>query len=210
MEKCKLERLTFEELAEVMPIVTKKEQEESCGGGNGSSSNPYSWGEYECFLMKQYWHGGYVEGMGYVLPEVVVTPSTSAANRARIADRANSHVGLHGSNWAAVQILIEYGVRGSHPNYVKWCAGYASYVYASEGFLGVGAGDLTVDWWKNFGNLTTNPQIGDIAIWPTGTSHMGIVTGVNGDYITVTSGNYSNAVGQCTYHKSYFGSFRSL
>ncbi len=42
----------------------------------GSVNNPYTQVEYESMLAAGTWTEGYVEGMGYVLPEVVVTPSS--------------------------------------------------------------------------------------------------------------------------------------
>ncbi len=41
MKKLKLKRLTLDELAEVMPVVKKEEQQGCVGGGGG---DPYSWG----------------------------------------------------------------------------------------------------------------------------------------------------------------------
>ena len=42
----------------------------------GSITNPYSQEEYENMLGNGEWIGGYVSGIGYVLGEVVVTPSS--------------------------------------------------------------------------------------------------------------------------------------
>jgi hypothetical protein len=41
----------------------------------GSISNPYTWEEFEELCNADHWYGGYVEGMDYVLGDVVVTSS---------------------------------------------------------------------------------------------------------------------------------------
>ena len=74
MRKLKLKRLTLNELAEIMPIVSENEQQEYEGGGNGTSGNPYTYAEYESLLNAGRWTGGYVVGMGYTTAEVTVTP----------------------------------------------------------------------------------------------------------------------------------------
>ena len=43
----------------------------------GSASNPYTKEEYEAMLDNDTWPGGYVEGLGYCLKGVTVTPSSS-------------------------------------------------------------------------------------------------------------------------------------
>lgn len=44
----------------------------------GSADNPYTQKEYEEMCDAGTWNGGYVSGMGYVLPEVVVTGSSNS------------------------------------------------------------------------------------------------------------------------------------
>ncbi|MDR0602739.1 MAG: hypothetical protein LBG80_00370 [Bacteroidales bacterium] len=65
MKKLELKRLTIAEMAEIMPIIEKSEQERMLGGGDGSSGNPYTWDEYEYLADNDNWSGGYVEGAGY-------------------------------------------------------------------------------------------------------------------------------------------------
>lgn len=43
----------------------------------GSASNPYTQSEYESMLEAGTWPGGYVEGLGYCMKEVVITGSDS-------------------------------------------------------------------------------------------------------------------------------------
>ena len=196
MEKCKLERLTFEELAEVMPIVTKKEQEESCGGGNGSSSNPYSWGEYINLLDNDNWSGGYVSGQGWVTGVATTTAFPSAANTMK------SYVGLNESTgWATIQTFLNTTGNYNAPQGMPWCAAMFNFAYGPHGI-----GSAAVNDWRNAGTATTNPQVGTAAIWKisSGYSHMGMVTGVFGDSIEVTHGNWGDAVVTQTFHKSYF------
>ena len=179
MEKCKLKRLTLKELAEVMPIVEKQEQEESFGG--------------------------------YDLPEVVIYP-TSNTQREYVANLANSYRGiLHElSQWSIIQSMFAgTGITpSSTPGGTNWCAAFVNYIFDYAGIGAYGYGGATVSNWHTFGSSTTNPKVGDVAIWKPGTnntSHMGIVTGVSGDYVIVTSGNYSDNVGSTNMvHKNSF------
>lgn len=66
----------------ILTIKTKNMSEKENGGNNspkkGSAENPYTQEEYEEMCDAGTWNGGYVSGMGYVLPEVVVTGSSSS------------------------------------------------------------------------------------------------------------------------------------
>ncbi|MDR0602737.1 MAG: hypothetical protein LBG80_00360 [Bacteroidales bacterium] len=72
MKKLELKRLTIDEMAEIMPIIEKSEQERMLGGGDGSSGNPYTWDEYEYLADNDNWYGGYVEGSGYTGAQVTI------------------------------------------------------------------------------------------------------------------------------------------
>lgn len=50
------------------------------GATKGSSGNPYTQEEYESMLDAGTWPGGYVQGMGYVLPCVEVWGSSSGSS----------------------------------------------------------------------------------------------------------------------------------
>ena len=68
-----LTRKNLDELAKVMPIVDAKEQLMFVGGGDGSQMSPYTYAEYNSLYISGNWKGGYVEGNGYIAPDVVVT-----------------------------------------------------------------------------------------------------------------------------------------
>lgn len=52
----------------------------------GSASNPYSQSEYQAILDNGTWSGGYVVGMGYVLPEVVINESSDKGSDSMSSD----------------------------------------------------------------------------------------------------------------------------
>lgn len=69
----KLTKQGLSDLAKTMPIVLKEELSMCIGCGDGSAENPYTQFEFNCFLDSGSWHGGYVEGAGYVSAEAVVS-----------------------------------------------------------------------------------------------------------------------------------------
>lgn len=70
MKQLKKKNLT--ELAEIMPVVSEREQQWYVGGGGDGT---YTAAEFEKMLADGTWSGGYVDGFfGYVLPEVICTP----------------------------------------------------------------------------------------------------------------------------------------
>lgn len=58
-------------------IYSAKPQSNDGSATKGTSSNPYTQEEYNGMLDAGTWNGGYVEGLGYVLPEVEVYGSSS-------------------------------------------------------------------------------------------------------------------------------------
>ena len=58
--KRKLERLTFSELETEMRCFEHDALRTIIGGGNGTSNNPYSWGDVDSMLDQGTWTGGYV------------------------------------------------------------------------------------------------------------------------------------------------------
>lgn len=73
----KLEKKTLDELASIMPVISETETAQIIGGSGSASGTMYTWAQAESMMDNGTWTGGYVEGMGYVLPEVVVSGSTS-------------------------------------------------------------------------------------------------------------------------------------
>lgn len=51
----------------------------SDGAAKGTSSNPYTQAEFEEMVNNGTWSGGYVEGLGYCLPEIDVIGSDSGS-----------------------------------------------------------------------------------------------------------------------------------
>lgn len=74
--KKKLTKMTLDELAKVMPIISEWEKRTMIGSSGvlGSAESPYSVSSFEMILNAGGWtSGGFVEGMGYVNAEVTIT-----------------------------------------------------------------------------------------------------------------------------------------
>ena len=197
-------RLSLDELAAVMPIVEKRKLQQCFGCGDGTAGNPYTWGEAEALMDSGYWIGGYVlnvsgGGYGWVGPEAVVTPTSNPYVNA--ANYASSYLGL--TDWSVINNFFYTTTYHNPPQGTPWCAAFVSYIFGAAGIGG--AGSASVSAWSNWGSATSDPQIGDVAIWNNGDSHMGIVTAISGDSATVISGNYSGTVGYAT--KSIISNF---
>jgi hypothetical protein len=112
----KLTRLSLDELAKVMPVLTENEQR-LCIGGSGNYPY-YSYSEYESLLASAMWTGGYVEGQGYTLGEVTCSTSGTITN----TFSSNSTNGYIPGNWG---IAVNYTMN--------------SYSVISNGIMNVGA-----------------------------------------------------------------------
>ncbi len=55
-------------------------EEQINGAPKGSANNPYTVSEYNEMLIDGTWKGGFVQGMGYVLQDVVVKGSKHTSN----------------------------------------------------------------------------------------------------------------------------------
>lgn len=55
-----------------------KPQALSSSGSKGTANNPYTYEEFDRMVEAGTWNGGYVEGMGYVLPTVDVWASSDS------------------------------------------------------------------------------------------------------------------------------------
>lgn len=69
----KLTRKSLEELAKTLPKIEKSFQMSYIGGGDGTSTSPYTAAEFDNMLSEGSWNGGYVDGMGYVGNDTVCT-----------------------------------------------------------------------------------------------------------------------------------------
>lgn len=75
----KKKKLTLDELSGVFPVLNIQEQRLVIGGGNGTSSNPFTEYEANRMIEEGVFNGGYVRDesgeLSYWLPEVEVWPS---------------------------------------------------------------------------------------------------------------------------------------
>ena len=73
----KVTRKSLDELAKVMPVLSEMEQRSFIGGTeyppSGSHTQPYTWEEYDRMVASGNWNGGYIVGVGYMSPDVVIT-----------------------------------------------------------------------------------------------------------------------------------------
>lgn len=65
--------LNFLELKNVVNIIDKESQKEIIGAGAGTIDDPFTMDEFDYMLNYGTWSGGYVAGMGFVLPELECT-----------------------------------------------------------------------------------------------------------------------------------------
>lgn len=70
----KLTRQSLDELAKTLAVIETNYQMGYVGGGTGTSTDPYTFEEYNALLNAGAWTGGYV-GSGYIMGEVTVTAS---------------------------------------------------------------------------------------------------------------------------------------
>ena len=61
----KLTRKSLDELAKTLPVIEESFQMIYVGGGNGTSTSPYTQAEFDSMVSSGTWSGGYVEGWGY-------------------------------------------------------------------------------------------------------------------------------------------------
>lgn len=199
----KLTRKSLEELAKTLPVIEESFQMSYVGGGDGTSASPYTQAEFDSIADSGTWSGGYVEGWGYVGGEVICTPGGNYTDRgAYAASIAGSYIGVSETNNPdqVVDFFNSTSYDGATSS-TPWCAAFVSSVYDDAGISNPNS--AAVDGWRNWGNSTSNPAVGDIAIWNTG-SHIGIVTSVDGDNVTITHGNWSDQVESSVMPKSSF------
>ena len=69
----KVGRLNLFELKDRINIIDKELQKEIVGTGAGTIDDPFTIDEFDNMLNYGTWSGGYVAGMGFVLPELECT-----------------------------------------------------------------------------------------------------------------------------------------
>lgn len=205
----KIKKLTKKSLAELnltLSGLDDASQRECIGGGNGTQIDPWTFIEYQS--MTGDFAGGWVDfGSGYA---TYVSPSMSTLSfRQGVVDLACSYIGVSEQNnpdtvTMFLSDVLYGGGKNASPS-TPWCAAFASYIYTQCGITNPQS--AAVNDWRTWGHETSNPMIGDVAIFAW--SHIGIVVSVNGDSVTVISGNYSDQVKITQEEKSSL-TFRTL
>lgn len=189
----KLTRKNLDELAKTLPVIEKKNQTAFVGGGSGTSADPYTQGEFDNMCSQGTWRGGFVSGWGYVSSEVICTPNVNYPGmNDYIAGNASSYIGVSESTHPdeVLRFLRDAGIANPSTK-IPWCSVFVSEVYSESGVSNPNS--AAVNDWRTWGDATNTPQVGDIAIFNS-YSHIGIVTAVDGEYVTIVHGN-SNANG---------------
>ena len=125
-----------------------------------------------------------------------------------LIDAARSYLGYNEDN-AGDQIvawLNLFGLGATSPTQYGWCAAFVYAMFQEAGLTGYKSARVA-DWKNNWGEKVISPQAGDVAFYPK-VSHMGIVIAVEGNKVTVISGNYSNRLKKKKKSISYFSEFR--
>lgn len=232
-----------------MSTIKHYEQGESENPVPVDSTKIYTLEEYEHMLEEGTWTGGNVEGMGYVMGEIVIygseiipddidsddiwanpfdsaehiiddnpnnphTPDDCSNNGnsgdsnhnspdnpnntksgASVARKAKVYLGYNETKNASqiVKWLNDVGIGTSSPK-VSWCAAFVYAMFKEAGLAGCRSASVSA-WRNEWGVFVSEPQVGDVAFFDKmGWSHIGIVTAVNGNIVSVISGNYSDCV----------------
>ena len=203
-----MKKFSLNELAAEMQVLDMLEKAYFVGGGDGTAQSPYTYYQFTYFMNEGTFQGGYYEDEDGTIrncgPEMVATGSSyyySNAAGEYIAYIASSYKGLSETNSPEVisQMFQDHTYYYGGTEKDAWCAAFISTVLEQSGI--VSAHSPRVNDYRNWGSATTNPQAGDVAIFKTG-SHVGMVVKVEGDYVTIIHGNYSDAVVESKIHKS--------
>ena len=134
-----------------------------------------------------------IRDRGYVSSEVICTPNVNYPGmNDYIAGNASSYIGVSESTHPdeVLRFLRDAGIANPSTK-IPWCSVFVSEVYSESGVSNPNS--AAVNDWRTWGDATNTPQVGDIAIFNS-YSHIGIVTAVDGEYVTIVHGN-SNANG---------------
>ena len=91
-------------------------------------------------------------------------------------------------------------------NSTPWCAAFAYNMFLEAGYEGYKSASVR-EWRSHYGEFVVSPEVGDVAFFPN-MSHIGIVTNVTNDTITVIHGNWSNKVSETTHNQEYFDAYK--
>ena len=68
----KVGRFSLFELEDTSSVIDKASQKTFMGGGSGSFTEPYTQDEFDSMMYSGHWNGGFVYGMGWVIPQVYI------------------------------------------------------------------------------------------------------------------------------------------
>lgn len=189
----KLTRKCLDEMAKELSVIEKVDQTVYLGGGSGTVADPFTVAELDLLMDSGRWHGGYVDGMGFVQGAVICTPTGNYTDfgqfAASIAEGYNAI--SESNNGDLIEWFLGFAGITNGTSSTPWCAAFMSAVFTMAGISNPQS--AAVDAWRTWGSATTNVAVGDVAIFNSG-SHMGIVSAVNGDMVTVVHGNYGDMV----------------
>lgn len=209
-----MKKISLEELAEEMPVLNMLEKAYFVGGGNGTSTDPYTYWEYTYACNQGSFEGGYVLDLDNTIrncgPVVTCYGQGYGGYGAHSGDYAailaNSYLGMNEERGATVieQMFKDHTYYSNGNASKKWCAAFVSTVLNQAGISSPNS--AAVDGYRNWGNETSTPQVGDVAIFKgENVSHIGIVTEVHADgSVTVVHGNSQNAVRESNMNASSF------
>ncbi len=170
----KLEKLTLRELEKTMSVIDLIQVSKLRGGDCGSGWAYYNPGEAYCY-------GGPGGAAARALLEVGNCEASGGINTDRIMQYFTS-------------------CNGSFSNQDPWCSAFVNSMLQASGMQGTSS--AWAQDWENWGNLSSNPQVGDIAL--TGDDgHVGIVTAVVNGVVYVTSGNSGGGCVTTTQYGGY-------
>ena len=194
-------------------LNTEQTTSQSADPTKGTQTNPYTQVEMTQLQEEGTWNGGYVEGMGYIVPVtnfILPTIYIYGDIREHIIYVARQYLGINNRENSDLINSWLQAVGCSYPD--PWCAAFVSAVFNEADANG--ANSAAVYAWAIWGHQTTDPKPGDIAIYTW--SHVGIITNVSGNMITVIAGNsqkeddpFNRYVTEKTLSVSNFSSFRS-
>ncbi|MFD5421434.1 CHAP domain-containing protein [Streptomyces sp. NPDC127069] len=132
-----------------------------------------------------------------------LTDGIAATARAEEGNGACAHGGYVGGE---NQSSSCYNGQRTH----AWCADFAGWVWARNGVTGLSAlddmADSFYDYGVKYGTLSSTPHVGDAVVYNHGGSyaddHVAIVTGISGNWVTITGGNQGGAPGHVSTHST--------
>ena len=157
----KLEKLILQDF----PKICEKEQQSMIGGSGG-------------FVMAP-------DGNVYYCPgEAIVYGGPGGA-----AERAIMEIGtceINGTTNTSQIMSYFDSCAGSYSTSDGWCSAFVNSMFQASGLQGTDSARASS--WLDWGTSTSNPQVGDVAVYSNG-GHCGIVTSIENGVVMVTSGN---------------------